>query len=246
MKIKYITEEGILTLRNNNKIIFEGIMLEKDKSILELMKDDNLIKETSYEINDFILSTSQDKGKEALTDGENVQIVYNNMMHLSDSQASDERIWVAYTLREQLNYMKYRWPAKNAKGMLNRYFFNYGKQRSLFRNGMSRLWWIGRLTYDKSADDPYELTKIICKHQDFIENIMGRNVFNNPTILRATLRAINDANKQGIKTNRYCIRGIAEYLNLLGGTYLIDIFTYDEIYEKVANWISKYETDETI
>lgn len=239
MNIKYITEEGILTLRNHSRMIFEDVVQGNDKSILELLKDDNLIKETPYEINDFTLVTSQPKGKEALTDGENIQRVYNNMKHLSDSQASDERIWVAYTLHEQLSYMKYRWKSTNEEGMLNRYFFNYHIQRSLFRNGMARLWWIGRMTYDKTAEDPYELTKFICKDQDFMENIFGRNIFNNPTIQRATLRAIYDADKQGIKIDRKSIRGISKYLNLLGGTYLVDMFNYDEIHEKVTYWISK-------
>lgn len=239
MKIKYITEDSLLMLRNHSRLIYEDIVKSKNYTILELLKDENLIKETPYEINDFKLVTSQEKGKESLTDGENVQIIYNNMMHLSDSQASDERIWVAYTLHEQLSYMKYRWKSVNERTMLNRYFFNYHIQRSLFRNGISRLWWIGRMTYDKTAEDPYELTKFICKNQDFIESIFGRNIFNNSTIQRATLRAIYDADKRGTKIDRLLIRGISKYLNLLGGAYLIDMFDYNEIYERVTIWISE-------
>lgn len=238
MKIKYINEEGVLSLKINSKMIFEDVV-QGNKTILELMKDEHLIKESPYEISDFTLVTSQPKGKEALTDSENVQRVYNNMKHLSDSQASDERIWVAYTLHEQLNYMKYRWATTNENGLLNRYFFNYQIQRSLFRNGMARLWWIGRMTYDKDAKDPYELTKYICKNQDFIENLFGRNIFNNPTLLRATVQAIYDSDQQGTKISRHHIRGISKYLNLLGGTYLIDMFDYNEIYERVVSWISK-------
>ena len=49
--------------------------------------------------------------------------------------------------------MKYRWDCKNGSEMLNRYFFNYSSNRSLFRNGISRLWWIGRVTYDEKRTD---------------------------------------------------------------------------------------------
>ena len=50
------------------------------------------------------------------TDVENIRRVYNHMKGLSESQASDERIWVAFTLSEGLDYMKYRWMPENENG----------------------------------------------------------------------------------------------------------------------------------
>ena len=55
---------------------------------------------------------------------------------------------------------------------------------------MARLWWIGRLTYDSSRSDPYELTRFLCQDQDYIESICGRNVFNNPIVGNATIAAL--------------------------------------------------------
>ena len=91
--------------------------------------------------------------------------------------------------------MKYRWKPFSSKDVLNRYFFNYSKNRSLFRNGMARLWWIGRVTYDERRSDPFELTKFLCNHQDFIETICGRSTFNNPVVQKATLNALYDVLK---------------------------------------------------
>jgi hypothetical protein len=103
----------------------------------------------------------------------------------------------------------------------------------LFRNGISRLWWIGRVTYDETLSDPYELTKYICKEQDFIESICGRTIFNNPIVQQSTIRAIYDVEKLGININRAEIREISKYVNLLAGTYLLDMLSKEEIYHKV-------------
>ena len=44
------------------------------------------------------------------------------------------------------------------------------------RNAVSRLWWIGRLTYDKSREDSYELTAVLCESADFITGFLERNI----------------------------------------------------------------------
>ena len=125
MRIKYVVEDGIAILKNNSEFVYKNVIEEGRKTLAEVLGDSSLIKETPYEIESITLDMSQPKGKETLTDAENAQRVYSHMKSLSDSQASDERIWIAYTLQEQLEYMKYRWDCKNGSEMLNRYFFNY-------------------------------------------------------------------------------------------------------------------------
>ena len=233
MKIKYITEDELMMIKSNTAAIFKEVVQNKDKTLEEFFGDEHFIKDSSYEIKEFTLDISQLKGKETLTDQENIQRVYNHMKFLSDSQASDERIWTAYTFSVSIDYMRYRWMPTNVNNMENRYLFNYSNQRSLFRNGISRLWWIGRVSYDSSRDDPYELTKFLCKDQDFIESICGRNVFNNPDIGLTTVKALYDAYKNGINVDRYIVRKIARYMNLLAGTYILDAVETNEIYNKV-------------
>lgn len=232
-KIKFLTEDSIEFLKSNSEHLYKEVILTGEKTLEEFMGDAGLIKETSFEIDDFVLEMGQPDGKEPLTDAENVRRVYGHMKALSDSQASDERIWIAYTLQVQVEYMKYRWKAKSSVDMLNRYFFNYSKNRSLFRNGIARLWWIGRVTYDEKREDPFELTAFLCQHQDFIETICGRSTFNNPVVQRATLNALYDILKDRKSDNREVIREIAKYVNLLAGTFILDMLTYDEVYKKV-------------
>ena len=232
-KIKFLTEDSIEFLKRNSGDLYRTVILSGEKTLEEFIGDVGQIKETSFEMDEFVLEMGQPVGKEPLTDAENVQRVYSHMKALSDSQASDERIWIAYTLQEQLSYMQYRWKVSSAEEMMNRYFFNYSKNRSLFRNGIARLWWIGRVTYDEKREDPFELTKFLCNHQDFIETICGRSTFNNPTVQRATLNALYDILKDRKNDNREIIREIAKYVNLLAGTFIVDMLTYDEIYDKV-------------
>ena len=232
-KIKFLTEDSIEMLKKNADALYKEVILTGDKTLEEFMREAGEIKETAFEIDDFVLEMGQSEGKEPLTDAENAQRVYSHMKALSDSQASDERIWLAYTLQEQLEYMKYRWKANSSQDMLNRYFFNYSKNRSLFRNGMARLWWIGWVTYDEKRKDPFELTKFLCNHQDFIETICGRSTFNNPVVQKATLNALYDVLKDRKSDNREVIREIAKYVNLLAGTFILDMLTYDEVYKKV-------------
>lgn len=232
-KIKFLTEDSIEMLKKNADALYKEVILTGDKTLEEFMREVGEIKETAFEIDDFVLEMGQSEGKEPLTDAENAQRVYSHMKALSDSQASDERIWLAYTLQEQLEYMKYRWKANSSQDMLNRYFFNYSKNRSLFRNGMARLWWIGRVTYDEKREDPFELTKFLCNHQDFTETICGRSTFNNPVVQKATLNTLYDVLKDRKSDNREIIREIAKYVNLLAGTFILDMLTYDEVYKKV-------------
>ena len=233
MRIKYVTEDGIAFLKNNAETAYKELIKEGSKNLSDILCDYGSLKDTPYEIEQIVLDMSQPKGKETLTDAENAKRIYNHMKLLSDSQASDERIWVAYTLQEQLEYMKYRWGCESSKDMLNRYFFSYSSNRSLFRNGISRLWWIGRVTYDENRSDPFELTNFLCSDQDFIETICGRSVFNNPVVQKAVISAIYEHVKNGEDVKREVVREIAKYVNLLAGTYLIDMLTYDEIKCKI-------------
>lgn len=235
MRIKYLTEDDLNAVKSNLSGVLCDVIAEDGKSLNDFFGRDNLIKETQFEINDFKLDMSQPDGKESLTDVENIQRVYNHMKFLSDSQASDERIWAAYTFSEFLDYMRYRWKASSISDLENRYLFGYSVQRSLFRNGVSRLWWIGRFTYDETRLDPYELTRFLCKDQDYIENICGRNIFNNPNVGFATISALYDAEKAGVVVNRELVREVSRYVNLLAGTYLLDTLSEEEIYQKIQN-----------
>ena len=74
MKIKFITEEGLLKAKANFKSIYKEMLVKPQKSIQELFEDDRIIRDTSMEIEDFSLDMSSDNP--VSTDVENIRRVY--------------------------------------------------------------------------------------------------------------------------------------------------------------------------
>lgn len=238
MRIKFITEEGLLAAKSNYATIYKDV-IKKTTDLPTLMNDNSIIRDSSIEIEDFSFDMSQERP--AATDVENIRRVYNHMKGLSESQASDERIWVAFTLYQGLDYMRYRWMPENEGDKFDRFFFKNAKRgyskRPLFRNGVARLWWIGYHTYDTKRTNPYELTEFVCRDQDYINNLLDIGFASNATISKAVLAALLDAEKNGVTINRDLVRSISQYVNLLGGIYILDCLSYDEIYSKIKEKI---------
>ena len=236
-----------------------------DSAMLDYLKDprfiqDNINKFSNYESNDWVtdacpyspfidtkyknigditLDMSAPKGKEFLTEFNNVKSVYSALKFLSDSTASEERLWAALCLGPFYSYVQYRWgkSLQSASGIKQHFFFERANRRSLTRNAVSRLWWIGRLTYDKDRDNPYELTEFVCNHSDYIMHFIERNTSNNIHIMRAFLDAILGEEKNGIILNTDDAGELAKYLNLLGGMYVLDVMPEAWIKEKIIGKI---------
>ena len=228
-----------------------------DSALLDYLKDPifieaNINKFSNYESNDWItaacpyspfidtkyknigeisLDMSAEKGKEYLTEFNNVKSVYSALKFLSDSTASEERLWAALCLGPLYSYVQYRWgkSLQSVNGIKQHFFLERANRRSLTRNAIARLWWIGRLTYDKKRDNPYELTEFVCAHPDYIMHFIERNTSNNLHILRPFLEAIIEEEKNGIVLNTDDGGELAKYLNLLGGMYVLDVMP--------ENWI---------
>lgn len=239
--IKFINEDALLEIKNNRTTLYRNVIVSKKQTLEEAFHNDSIIRDTSVPAEDFQLDMSIEKPE--LTDLENVKRVHKHMIALSESQASDERIWAAYTLSVFADYMRYRWYPDSETAMMNRYFFSYSPKRSLFRNGISRLWWIGHLTYDANRPgDKYALTEFVCRKQDNINLLLDINFGNNPVIVRAIIQALIDAEKGGIVAEREVIRQLSEYINTLGGVYLVDAFSYEMVYDKCTEYLKRIST----
>lgn len=184
---------------------------------------------------DIVLDMSAEKGREYKTEFANVKKIYSSLKFLSDSTASEERLWAALCLGPFYQYVQYRWrdSIKKENGVLDHFFFKGANRRSLTRNAISRLWWIGRLTYDKTRNDPFELTEFVCNHSDYIFHFIERNTSNNINIMRPFLEAIMDEIQKGSELNTDDIGEISKYLNLLGGMYILDVMPEEWIKSKI-------------
>lgn len=234
MKLQLISQDSIDIIKSNLEI-WKTRFDADDATWLEEKLEGMLFLPTSYEdIPDFELV--MDGENPFATEAKNVEIVYSNLQFLTDSQASDERLWAGLGLSYFWKYIKYRWAIDGRSSvdtLRNHFFFGMGPRVSLTRQGMARLWWIGRLTYDGQRSDPFELTKLVCEQASFIPDILERNTSNNPRIVHAFLDALLALQVEGITITAELVRELSKYLNVLGGTYLLDCLSPEKIMLKV-------------
>lgn len=234
MKLQFVSYDNIDAIKSNLPV-WVNQFKEDSSDWLNTELGNALLSDTKFaEAPDFALDMSEEKP--FMTEAENVKRVYGNLRFLSDSQASDERLWAGLCLGPFWKYVKYRWEIDKKCTVSNvqqHFMFGFGARRSLTRNAISRLWWIGRLTYDETRTDPWELTKFVCENADYIMHILERNTSNNPTIIRSFLSAVIDARKNGLQIDTNIVGDLAKYLNLLGGIYILDCLPEKKIYDKI-------------
>ena len=237
MKLRILSSDSLAILKDKRcieKCINKYKNYQSNDWLNEICGESPFI-DTKYEnIPDIDFDMSAPKERAFETEFENVKKVYSALNFLSDSYASEERLWAALCLDIGYQYVQYRWDLQTVDSIAQHVFFENGNRRSLTRNALSRLWWIGRLTYDKGRDDPYELTRFVCSHSDFIMHFIERNTSNNLHILRPFLEAIIEAQEKGYDLNTDDAGALSKYLNLLGGMYILDFMSGDWIKNKIT------------
>jgi len=241
VKIHFMKEDALIYFKGNVDI-FKEYYLSKDNNWLtekyqSYKKTDDLpFMEFRTEVEEFRLDMS--KEEPAAGDYNNVKILYTALRGLSDTQAADERLWVGLAHSDLWEYMQYRckFDESNFKTnkILSNFFFNYRNRVSLVMQYIARLWWVGRLTYDEKANDPYHAL-------DFLKNnfvgkvnfIFKNNFMNNPTVARAVLSAMWELSLMDIKFSNKDFAELVKYVNLLGGIIILDYLSEEELKEKI-------------
>lgn len=239
MKVPFIKRGDLELLKVGTKTQYKNYQKDDNSWIAEVLGR-NPFMETKFECPDIILK--MDKTEPFETEFENVRMVYENLKFLSDSQASDERLWAGLSLGPFWKYVQYRWHFKEgctAENVKQHYYFGYGPRRSLTRNAAARLWWVGRLTYDKDLDDHYELTRFVCENSNYVMSILERNTSNNAHITRPFVRALLDARKEGYVIDTSAVKAMTKYLNILGGVYILDSLPESIIFNKTMEEIQR-------
>lgn len=166
-----------------------------------------------------------------LKDLENTKLVYSDLKNLTVSQAQDHRLWAFLTHDSYWDYMQQRWPVTAKSVIKRRYFFESNTKDALIRNGISRLWWFGHLTYDKTLDNPFELTEVLLMNQDIQSALLERSFGRNKALLKTVLRFIRDnpdkfTSGGGMSKS---IQRLGVHINLVGGVSLLDCMSEDQL-----------------
>ena len=85
------------------------------------------------------------------------------------------------------------------------------------------LYWIAELTFDESLEDPYEYTRFLMKYQDLINQVEGRSLCRNKTVLRACLKALKGAGELTERQKRLFFEGMCK----MGGVRVLDALPGD-------------------
>lgn len=181
---------------------------------------------------------------------DNARILFSALKDLSPSDATDERFWAGLAHGALWEYMR-----ESSKKSLednprlsldetfvkNRYFFNLeknGHKRSLYINGLSKLWWAGKMTYDDSnAKDPFRylnLFETAFSHK--LINTFSSSFMASETVRFALFECGLYLKEQGIPIKGDTLVPMMKHLNELGGSMILDVMEREELQEKLIDF----------
>ena len=164
------------------------------------------------------------------TDAKNALIVYRALPDLTPHQASIERMWVHLCHCDCPGYVAQRWlkirPEKeeDAVRKVHNHFFAVGNRALIRDNGVSRLWWLGKIAHDAAPLNPREFLTILLHRQDVRSALIERpSVSMNRRVLKAIYVAMRESwNDGGALFERETFRTWMTSLNRRGGVVLLD------------------------
>ena len=171
------------------------------------------------------------------TDVENALIVYNALSTLTPHQASIERMWAYLCHFDCRQYVAARWlnqrpdNDEDAVREVRNHFFAVGNRALIRDNGVSRLWWLGKIAHDVAPDDPREFLTILLHRQDVRSALIERpSVSMNCGLLRAIYAVMREHwVNGGALLKRNAFRNWMVALNRRGGVVLLDALPNDAL-----------------
>ena len=239
MKIRYLKEhffEDLLTNVKKN----ERKYLEVKPWIDSYYEGKDYYNESSININEFILYSDKSIDEEK-NDLVNTRILYNSLKNLTLMQATNPYMWTFFAHTFGWEYMINRWSVDDGRSIVGRYFCK-SNRRSLMRNGISRLWWYGYLTYVENSKNPYELTETLLLDADLCTSIIERDFSMIKNVTKGILIAMKYFyDNEGALPPREIRRKAMKYLNNYGGVTMLETLETEEVTDLVKNYIKKLE-----
>ena len=178
-----------------------------------------------------------DDKRPSSTDAENALIVYDALKYLTPHQASIERMWAYLCHFDCQQYVAARWlnrrpdNEKDAVREIRNHFFAVGNRALIRDNGVSRLWWLGKISHDVAPDDPREFLTVLLHRQDVRSALIERpSVSMNRELLRGIYAVMREHwVNGGALFERDAFRNWMVALNRRGGVVLLDALPNDAL-----------------
>lgn len=183
-------------------------------------------------------------------DLENIKILYPALKNLTESQACDSRLWTGLAHSDLFQYTQSRWDQPKEKNNMmkenyirSRYFYTQDS-KSKHRHTLAKLWWLGKMLYDENQpDNPMHFVDTIGRKDmsTRINDVFTSNFSRNIHLLRPFLNVIDYYELNGKILNQDYFRSLVQYLNILGGLYLIDFLDEKDIESKLKNRVEYFD-----
>jgi hypothetical protein len=244
LKLKFISDETLMDLRTNFDAYKEHYYTLDNRWFDHYFNEEGKVIESRIE---FEMPTLNISDEYAVSDKENVKLIYDSLNHLTVSQATQERLWsgLAHLQFREFSYyrLKNELQQNNDKRINTALFFKNGNKRSLFVHILARLWWVGYMTYDESnISNPYWLTEFFCE-KDFSARCVvffSSNFTSNQNITKGILKSLIKMQNEGVAIKRDHFVQANKYLNVVGGALILDMLSTEEVEEMVDKYLAKY------
>ena len=229
MKLRYLTENAYEQLyKGVNKNL--NLYASNDPILASIFPNGNFAKDSSVVIDNFVLYENDFDIQDDVT---NVKTLFMAMKKLTPEQASNVYLWAWLSHDVFYNYVKRRWNPTTDGAVKDRYFCDSfkGSRIGLFRNGISRLWWYGYLTYQEGLSNPFVLTELLLSNSDLCLSLVERKFSMNKNVIIGILSAIQEINDSSeyekVAMDEW--RSLAKYLNRYGAVSMLDFLSAEEI-----------------
>ena len=248
MQQKMLTTKATASIKRNVEVHHANYDYEKpDSFLLTDYGSINPLADTNITIEKLPILREPEGAK--LYDLENSISFFSVYKNLTYHQATSEAFWSYMTHIQYWDYMQKRWPVNENSSsqpgdyIREHYFFKSGTDRALIRNGIARLWWYAKLTYEETAENPFHLTEVLLSKLDITQGLLERSWGRNNNILRAFLEFLHDTPSlaTGSDSNRIRLRFLYKALTLEGGVGIIDLLSKDEIKSFLAQKLNSYD-----
>ena len=181
-------------------------------------------------------------------DFESAKEIYQAYETVTPLLASLPDLWVYLAHVDLFPYVQKRWPRVFDEDVEEQYILNHWHENSHFmRTTFAGLWWHTYLTYDKQRGNPFELTEVLFKSQDFRTLRFGElGLIRHRPAMIGVLEFLID--NPDITQNAFDARGqyISRYFNLLGGTKQLSFMDKDYFKKKLIEIKPKLEQIKSI
>lgn len=234
-----MTDEAIETIRSNSKKVFTKIKENPNESAwLSSICPEPIFKEKDYEIDDFLLEADP-KGNYANVDYNNSKLLYEHLKDLPRYLLTDERFWawINFTIGYKAACQAIPFKDKET-AFTDHWLFNKGNRRGIFFGVLSRCFFRVELSCDEQHDDPYHLSKFVIENVERFRNLTWRANSSQKKLVLGALKAEKKINEDYPNLiNNKIYPQVAIFIAKLGSVRLIDMFTEEEIYTEVYNFM---------